>query len=166
MKRTAITIGLLAFGLIVAISAVAFAHGGGYGRHMGEYGGHMMGPGYGGGYGGGPMMGYGPGYGRHMRGNGGWGSLSEEDAAKIDAAREAFYKDTRELRDQIYDARGALRNEMEKDQPSEDQVVKLQKKVSQLQAKFDEKAVAHKLEMNKLMPEDYQSRGFRRGYCW
>ena len=160
MKRKKTTIGLLAFGLIVAIAAVAFAHGG-YGRHMDGYGGHMMGPGYRGGH----MMGYGPGSGPHMRGYGSWGSLSEEDAAKIDAVRDDFYKETRELRGKIDDARIALRNEMDKDQPNESKVIELQKQLSERQAEFDQKSLAHELKIGKIVPEDYQGRGFRGGYC-
>lgn len=161
MKRKKITIGLLVFGLIVAIAGFAFAHGG-FGRHMDGYGGHMMGPGYGGGH----MMDYGPGYGPHMRGYGGWGTLSEEDAAKIEAARDDFYKETRELRGKIDDARIELRNEMDKDQPSESKVTSLQKQLSELQAEFDQKSLVHEFKIGKLVPEGYRGRGFRGGYCW
>ncbi|MEJ2157404.1 MAG: periplasmic heavy metal sensor [Desulfobacteraceae bacterium] len=180
MKRTKATIGILTFGLIMAIAAVAFAHDG-YGAYGDGYGGHMMGPGYGGrhmmgpgyggrhmmgyGYGGGHMMGYGPGYGRHMGGYDRWGALSEENAAKIDAARNDFYKATRELRNKIEDADIALRREMDKDKPDEGKVLDLQKKLSGLQAEFDQKAIAHRLEMRNLMPEGYRGRGGRGGYC-
>jgi Spy/CpxP family protein refolding chaperone len=158
MKHKKTTIGLLAFGLIVAITAVAFAHGG-YGRHMGRYKGHnMMGPGYGGGH----MMDYGP----QMRGYDRWGSLSEEDAAKIDAARDEFYKETRKLRGKIDDVRIALRNEMERDQPNEGKVTNLQMQLSKLQAEFDQKLIEHRLKVGKLMPKGYKSRSFRGGYCW
>ncbi len=157
MKRKITTIGLLVFGLIVAIAAIAFAHGG-YGRHMDGYGGHMMGPGYGRGH----MMDYGP----HMRSYDGWGTLPEEDAAKIDAARDDFYKETRELRGKIDDARTALRNEMERDQPDEDKMSKLQKQLSNLHAEFDQKSIEHRLKVGKLVPKGNQSRSFRGGYCW
>ena len=161
MKRTKATIGLMAFGLIVTIAAVAFAHGG-YGRHMDEYGGHMMGPGYGGGH----MMGFGPGYGPHMRGYGGWDTLSEADAAKLDAARDGFFRETRELRGRIDDARIALRSEMDKDQPNEDKVIQLQKQLSEMQSEFDQKSLAFELKIGKRVPEGYQNRGLRGGYCW
>lgn len=161
MKRKKIKISLLAFGFIVAIAAIAFAHGG-YGRHMGGYGGHMMGPRYGGGH----MMDDDPAYGPHNHGYGGWGTLSEEDAAKIEAARDDFYKETRELRGRIDDARIALRNELDKDQPGERQVTALQKQLSQLQAEFDQKSLAHELKIRKFVPIGDQGRGFRGGYCW
>ena len=62
MKKTSVTIGILAMALTLTIAAVAFAHGG-YGRHMGANGGHMMGPGYGWGH-----MDDGSGYGSRGRG--------------------------------------------------------------------------------------------------
>ncbi len=171
MKRTKATIGIFTLGLIVAIAAVAFAHDG-YGAYGNGNRGRMMGPGYGGnhmmgyGYDGGQMMGYGPGYGRHMGGYDRWGTLSEEDAAKIDAERNDFYKATRELRSKIEDADIALRREMDKDKPNEDKIMDLQKQLSRLQAQFDQKALSHRLEMRNLMPEGYRDRGVRGGYCW
>ena len=99
----------LAAVLTLSIAAVAFAHGGwGYGSHMDGYdSGYMMGPGYGGdhmmgpGYGGGHMMGYDSDDAPYHRGCGAWGNLSDNDAAKLNASREKFYKETRELRNQI-----------------------------------------------------------------
>jgi Spy/CpxP family protein refolding chaperone len=122
----------------------------------------MMGPGYDGWN----MMGYGSDYGPHMRGYGDEGALSSENAAKIDAARDKFYTETRELRDKIYDTRIALRSELGKDQPSKDKATALQKQLSQLQSEFDQKALAYHLTVDKLIPNDDQGRGFRGGYCW
>lgn len=162
----------LAAVLTLAIAAIAFAHDG-YGGHMGGYGGHMMGPEYGGGY----MMG--PGYGGQMmgydsddcpyrRGNGAWGNLSDENAAKLDASQEKFYNETRELRDQIDEKGIALNNEMRKDNPDNDKVFELQKEVSSLRNDFDQKALAHQLEVRKLLPDNFRGSGYgnRRGYCW
>ncbi len=158
-KKMKTTIGVSAVLFTLAIAAVAFAHGGGYGRggygrHMG---GHMMGNG-------GHMMGYGS----HMRGYGAGGDLPEETRAQLDAAREGFYKETRQLRGEIEDAQMALRDEMRKDNPDKGKVVELQKSLSGLQAEFDQMAVSHRLEMRKLIPEDYRGRGYGGGPggCW
>lgn len=170
MKTTRITKTLITVSIILLVSStVAFANGGygrGWGRHMGGYDGHMMGPGYGGGYG----MGYGP-----YRGYGPSSNLSEEDQAKLDQLRDAFYKDTLELRGQIDENQVALRNEMIKDKPDEAKVLKLQKQISALKSDFDQKAIKHRLEVHKLLPNSYQGRGFAigprggrglGGYCW
>ncbi len=171
-KKMKTTIGVSAALLTLAIAAVAFAHGGmydgGYGRHMGGYGGPMMGyDGHMMGYGG-PMMGNGP---YHRGGDGYWGDLPEETRARIDAARESFYDETRKLRRDIEDANIDLDRELHKDDPDRGKVADLQKKLSGLEAKFDEKAVSHRLEMRKLLPEDYRGqdhhgRGYGYGSCW
>jgi len=159
MKTTRTTKTLIVLSVILLAGvAVAFADRGVYGRHMGGYGGGMMG--------------YGPGNGYHMRGNGAWGNLSEEQAAKLDSARQTFFNDTRELREQIEEHEIALQNEMDKENPDTAAVSELQKQVSELRAEFDQKAITHRLEMRKLMPEDYQGRGYGQrgdrgpGYCW
>lgn len=164
----------LAAVLTLAIATVAFAHGGwGYGSHMGGYGGHMMGPGYDGGhmmgpgYGGGHMMDYDCNYGRHMRGHDAWSNLSDTDAAKLNASQEKFYEDTHELRDQINKKRIALSNEMDKSNPNQNSVLTLQKELSSLQSDFDQKALAHQLEVRKLLPDNYRGSGYGYGpaYC-
>jgi zinc resistance-associated protein len=154
----------LAAVLTLVLAAVAFAHGGwGYGSSMRGYGGHMMGPGYGG-----HMMGWDAGDGPYRRGAGAWNNLSDEDAAKLNASREKFYQDTRGLRDRIEEKELALRSEMNKDNPDRAKVYDLQKAVSSLRADFDQRALAHHLEVRKLLPENFRGSGYGygRGYCW
>lgn len=162
--RTSKTIIIISIILLLG-GAMAFAHGGfgggnGYGRHMRGYGGHMMGPDYG------------SGFGPHMRDYGPWSDMSEEDRAKFDNRRETFFEETRELRGKIDENRIALRDEMIKDNPDEGKVLELQKQISMMQAEFDQKAIKHRLEVRKLLPEDFQGHGFRRGggrgpgNCW
>jgi len=152
-------------------SAAAFAHGGwggGYGGHMmGPYGRHMMdwddeGPAMG--------PGYGPGYGPGMRGYGRGAALSEEDAAKLAEVRDKFFAETETLRNQIGEKRFALRNEMVKENPDANKAAELQKELSALETEFDQKALAHRLEVRKLLPEKAFGRGYGRGagggYCW
>ncbi len=154
MKTSKLTITLTIASVVLLIGAgLAFAHGGagygGYGRMGRSYGGHMMDN---------------PGYGPHMRGYGAWGDLSDEDAAKLEEARSRFYKATQELRGNIEEKSVVLRNEMIKDNPDTDKVMKLQKELSALEAEFDQKAVQHRLEMNKLAPEGFRGGGARRNF--
>ena len=168
--------------VLLAGSALAFAHGG-WGNNDYGYGGRMMGPGYGGymmgpGYGG-YMMG--PGYGGRMMGPGwgrgygaGYNNLSEEQRAKIDAARDKFFDETRSLRRSIDEKGYELRGEMNSEKPDAKKVAELQKELSKLQADFDQKAVQHRLEMRKLLPDNGRGygQGYGRGYygrgpyCW
>lgn len=160
--------------ILLAGAAVAFAHGGpwgydGYGGHMRGYGGHMMGPGYHmmDDYGYGPhMRGYGPGYGRN---------LSEEDAAKLEQAREKFFNETQNLREQLNEKELALRNELNKQNPDKGKLTQLQKELSNLQSQFDQKRIEHRLEVRNILPEGAvgrggygrgYGRGFGGGYCW
>ncbi len=147
--------------ILIAGATFAFAQGG-WGNDDYGYGGHMMGPGYGGNH----MMGPGGGCGYHR----GYGNLSDEDRAKINAARDKFYDETRSLRRDIDDKAYDLNKEMDKASPDVNKVAELQKQISKLQTEFDQKAVQHRLEMRKLLPEDVQGsqRGYygRGGKCW
>lgn len=163
-KRTTKTTLVVAV-ILLASGAIAFAHGE-YGskRGMGGYDGYHMGHGYGG-----PMMGNGPGRGyRH-----GFSGLTEKEAADLEAAREQFHNDTRDLRGKIDEKAIALRNEMAKDDPDSAKVADLQKALSELRADFDQKAVAHQLKVRKIVPKSSVDRGYGRGggrgyggYCW
>lgn len=154
--KTKTTIFGLATLVTLAIAAIAFAHDG--------YGGHMMGQGYGSGH----MMGWDSNDGPYCRGYADRGDLSDEDAARLDASREKFFKDTRELRDQIDEKEIALRHEMEKANPDQDKIFGLQKEISSLRSDFDQKALAHQMEVRKLLPDNYRGSGYGhgRGYCW
>lgn len=159
--------------VLLAGAVVAFAHDGrgwgGWGGPMMGYGsGYGMGPGmmgYGSGYGMGPgMMGYGQGYGRRFN------NLSDEDQAKLDAARDKFLESTAKLREQIEQKQFALAEQWRKENPDAAKITALQKDLSKLEGEFDVKMVAHRLEMRKLLPENMQ-RGYGRGYggggyCW
>jgi len=163
--------------LLIATGAIAFAHGGGgYGGYgmgpgmmgNGGYGGYGMGPGMmgNGGYGMGPgMMGSGPWNDRGYNAN-----LSDEQRDKLDAAREAFFNDTRQLRDQIQEKRYSLKNEFNKENPDTAKIAQLQKELSKLDSEFDQKSIAYQLEVRKFLPENDLRAGFgpgfRNGYCW
>ena len=158
--------------VLLITATVAFAHDYGNrfdGRMMdNEYGyGHMMGRG---GYNG--HMGYG----RHMTGYGPWddrgynNDLSEEDMTKLDQARESFYNDTRELRDQIREKRLNISRALDQKDPDAGKVTELQNELSSLESQFDQKRIEYQLNVRKLLPEENFSTGNgprgRGGYCW
>lgn len=157
---------------MVMFSAYAFADGG-WGRgyhHRGD--GYRMGgaedcPGFGT-----------SGKGRYGKGAQGWGALSEEDAVKVEKARKAFFEDTKDLRQSIHQKRLEMRAEMAKKDPDVAKLTDLQKEISGLEGDFDQKRLNHRLEMKKLMPDNYQAGTGRgrgqgsgrgpgpRGGCW
>ncbi len=166
MKKELIVTGIAVMAMVI-FSAYAFADGD-WGR-----GKHHMGDGY--------QMG-GSGYGdsdrgRQGRGHRAWGNLSEEDAAKVENERKAFFEGTKDLRQSIYQKRLEMRAEMAKQDPDAARLTDLQKEISNLQADFDQKRLKHRLEMKNLLP-DYQAgagmgrgRGYGRGAgsgggCW
>jgi Spy/CpxP family protein refolding chaperone len=163
MKTRKTNIAIIAAVLTIGVAALVFAYDGygpGYGGHMMGYGGYgYMGPG---------MMG--PGYG-HMRGyygRGGFGDLSKEDTARLDQSQEKFFNDTRELRNSIRDKRIALDDELQKADPDRAKVADLQKQLSQLESRFDQRALDHQLELRKEFPQGNfaHGRGYGRGgYC-
>ncbi|MFZ1987221.1 MAG: periplasmic heavy metal sensor [Desulfatitalea sp.] len=152
ITRKTVIIGTI---LLLTGASVAFAQGGDC--CGGGYGGHMRGAGM---MGNGPEDGMGPG--RRCAGPG--ANLTEEQRATLDASREKFHTETQGLRDQIHDKGNALRTEMDKANPDEGKVTNLQKELSKLEGEFDLKAVQHRLEVRKLLPDNARP-GTGRGYC-
>jgi len=133
--------------VILAIAAVAligfgvnaFAHGGRGG------GGH-----------------YGPGmhhYGYYDRGYG--DQLSSDEYKAFEEKRDAFMKETQDLRASLYEKERELQNELAKDDPDAAKASRLQKDVSKLESKLDQKRINHMVEMRKLNPNT--GRGYYRG---
>lgn len=123
---------------IIGFSAYAFAGGKtGYGRHHGgwHHGGNEC-----------------PGYGFMA------GDLNEEDIQKLDEQREAFFKSTEDLRQERYQKRLTMESEFAKKNPDPKKVANLQKEISDLTAKIDQKRIEHMIEMKKINP------GFGTGF--
>lgn len=159
MKNIKTSLIIIAIVATAGMVSTAFAHGGWGGN---GYGGHMMGYGYGMGPG---MMGYGPGYGRYDRGNYP-ADLSREDSNKLQHARDKFFDETRTLRNQIRDKQFALNDELDNANPDKAKVAELQKAISKLQSEYDQKALAYRLEVRKILPEGTRDSGYGygRGY--
>ena len=101
------------------------------------------------------------GWGRGWRGNAYMPpNLSEEETKKIEAANEAFFKETEELRQSIYDKGLELRREMIKDNPDPKKTADLQREISNLDSQLDQKRLERRLEMQKIHP--YADRGYMR----
>ncbi|MFC1816572.1 periplasmic heavy metal sensor [Thermodesulfobacteriota bacterium] len=130
---------------VLGFGANAFA---GWGRGSG----HGPGMGYGRGMGCGPGMG--PGFGGF-----GYGSdLNAEDLKKLDEQRITFFEATKNLRNDIFEKRLELRSELAKQDPDAQMAAKLQKKISELETRFDQKRIDHMLAMKKINPN--VGRGF------
>jgi zinc resistance-associated protein len=129
---------------IVGFSAPSFA---GWGRGGGGNC-PMAGAGYGPGGGAGPW--------------GGGADLTDEEIAALQKERNAFFEQTRDLRDKIYQKGLELRAEMAKQNPDAKKAAELQKEVSGLQGELDQKRLDQRLKMQKENPKLY-GKGFGRG---
>jgi Spy/CpxP family protein refolding chaperone len=109
-----------------------------------------------------PMAGggYGPG-----GGSGPWGGgadLTDEEIAALQKERNAFFEQTRDLRDKLYQKGLELRAEMAKQSPDAKKAAELQKEVSGLEGELDQKRLDQRIKMQKENPKLY-GKGFGRG---
>lgn len=95
-----------------------------------------------------------------------WGKqLSEADREKLQDAREAFFEETKDLRQDMRQKRLEMRAEMAKKSPDSDKLFALQKEVSELHGQFAEKKLAHRLEMREQFPDlPHAGFGGKRGF--
>ena len=118
----------------------------GHARHHGEYG-------------------Y-PGYGYMM------GNLNDKEIQQLDAQREAFFKSTKDLKQEIYQKRLALESEFAKKNPDIKTAENLQKEISDLKTKIDQKRIEYLLNIKKINPNfgmgwmrpGWMGRGYGMGY--
>jgi zinc resistance-associated protein len=137
---------------ILAFGAYAFADWGmGYGQGMHHRG--WVNPGYG-----------------HMMGD-----LSEEQIRKLDKERKAFYEATEDLRQEIYGKELELRTELSRANPDAKKAASIQKEISKLEARLNQKQIDHMIAVKKINPnvgQGFMERGPRengsyyRGSCW
>jgi len=136
---------------IVAVFAIAATSFAGWGRGYGG-GGYHMGPGYG------MHRGWGQGPGGY--GDQGYQSdLSDEDTAKLDQERQAFFEATSDLRENLYQKELELRSELAKPEPDAKKAAGIQKEISNLESELDQKRLDHRIKMRKDCP-----RSGARGY--
>jgi Spy/CpxP family protein refolding chaperone len=112
---------------------------------------------------------FGPGNGYRMD------DLSDDEIEKLHRERKSFFKATQDLRQDIYAKELSLRSELAKKDLDTDKAQKLQKEISDLEAKMDQKRIDHMINMRKINPNAGRSfmgrggMGYGRsfgGYCW
>lgn len=114
-------------------------------------------------------MGWGGGWGHHgadMHYQGGQGAmaydqLSKEEYKQLEQKREAFFKETQDIRASLYEKERELQGELVKTEPDAAKASQLQKEISDLQSQFDQKRIDHMVDMKKLNPN--AGRGFMYG---
>ena len=137
---------------IVGFGSYVYAQRGmGYGPRGGGYH-HNKGGGY---HSNCPNFGSGQGY-MHS-------SLTEDDINKINESRQKFMKRTEDLNQKILENQMALKSELVKKNPDAKKAVKIQKELSELEAKFNEKQVKHIIEVKKINPNAGMWMGSMKG---
>ncbi len=87
--------------------------------------------------------------------------MSKEDYKQFEQKREAFFKETKEIRTSLIEKERELQSELAKNKPGAAKASRLQKDISKLQSQFDQKRINHMVEMRKLNPSI--GRGYRSG---
>jgi Spy/CpxP family protein refolding chaperone len=109
---------------------------------------------------------WGQGSGWAQRGSGPAGyqnNLSDEDRDKLNKERQAFFEDTRQLRENLYQKELELRSELAKQDPDANKAVGLQKEISDLEGQLDQKRVEQRIKMRKENPDFFAGRGYGMG---
>jgi Spy/CpxP family protein refolding chaperone len=102
-----------------------------------------------------------------QRGNaafGNQGNLSDQDIDKLNQERQAFFNETSELGDTLYQKELELRSELAKKDPDATKAVAIQKEISDLESQLAQKRVEHRIQMKKENPELFSGRGYGYGY--
>jgi len=144
MNKFSKTIIVLAIIGIVGYAATSFA---GWGRGGGGY-----------------CQGQGSGWTQRGSGPAGYqNDLNDEDLDKLNKERQAFFEDTRELRENLYQKELELRSELAKKDPDAQIAVGLQKEISDLESQLGQKRVENRIKMQKENPDFFAGRGYGQG---
>jgi len=82
----------------------------------------------------------------------GVGNLSDENQNDLAKERQAFFAETKDLRQDIYKKRLELQSELAKKNPDAQKAAALHKDISKLAEEFDQKRLAFILKMKKINP--------------
>ena len=83
----------------------------------------------------------------------GMAELSKEDAERLKAAGQRYMDETADLRQAVYEKTAALKAELAKKTPDVAKASAIQKEISDIEAKLDQKNLEHVIEMKKIAPD-------------
>ena len=90
-------------------------------------------------------------------------NLNDEQIVRLDKERQAFFEETRNLRENLYQKELELRSELAKEDPDSQKAAGLQAEISDLTAQLDQKRIEHRIKMKKENPEFFAGRGYGKG---
>ena len=144
MKRLTSIVGITFLSALLIVPVVVWAHGWSRG------GGHMMG-----------YWSGGPGY--YDQNDRGYNTLNREQQERLADLNREFFNETRSLRDKLWSKSAELNALLSETNPDSGKVSKVQKEISELQAKIDEKAVNKEIEARKIAPDNRFGGGYGYG---
>jgi len=90
------------------------------------------------------------------------GNQSDEQITRLDKERQAFFEETRNLRENLYQKELELRSELAKEDLDAQKAAGLQAEISGLTAQLDQKRIDHRIKLQKDNPEFFAGRGYGR----
>lgn len=78
---------------------------------------------------------------------------SDDELNKMNGERDAFFKSTEKLRQDIYVKELELNSELAKNESDVKKALKLQKEISDLESIFDQKRIEYMINMKKINPD-------------
>ncbi len=144
MKRLTGIVGITLLSALLFVPAAVWAHGWGYG------GGHMMG-----------YWGAGPGY--YGRYNGAYSALNSKQQEQLADLNQKFFNETQSLREELWSKSAELNALLSETNPNTGKIDKVQKEISDLRAKLDEKAINHGIQVRKIAPDSWSGNGYGYG---
>lgn len=145
MKKITSIVGMTFLSAFILVPVVTWAHGWGIG------GGHMMG-----------YWGGGPGY--YNQYDNGYTALDSKQREQLADLNRKFYNDTKGLRDKLWSKSAELNELLSETSPDSGKVSGLQKEISDLRTKLDEKAINHEIEARKIAPDTRFGGGYGYGH--
>jgi Spy/CpxP family protein refolding chaperone len=133
MKKLFVVLGSVL--LVSALAVPLMAHGPGFTRGL-----HMMGP-------------WGSDSGYCGQYEGGYGNVTEEQRSRLQELDRKFYNETEPLRNEMMALSDELNTLLNSADPDSEKAKMLQKRLSELRAKMDEKRLAYTLESRTIIPE-------------
>jgi len=97
--------------------------------------------------------------GQHERG---YGNVTKDQRSTLQALDKKFYSETEPLRNEIMDITHELHTLLNSADPDPEKAKALQKSLSELRGKMDEKQLSYTLETRTIIPESR----FRHRYGW
>jgi Spy/CpxP family protein refolding chaperone len=144
MKKLPKIVGITLLSALLIVPAAVWAFGWGRGaNHMTGYWG--SGPGY---------------YGQY---NNGYTTLNSEQQQQLADLNQKFFNETQSLRDKLWSKSDELNTLLSGTNPDTAKISRLQKDISDLRAKLDEKAINHETEVRKIAPDNWFGNGYGYG---